>query len=73
MVKVALLVRLEAKQGKESAVAKFLENALPLADRKLQLPFGSPCVWGRRRSEYSTHLPTKWAVKPISQVPLLLL
>ena len=32
MVKVALLVRLEAKPGKETAVAQFLEGALPLDD-----------------------------------------
>ena len=31
MVKVALLVRLEAKPGKEAAVADFLAGALPLA------------------------------------------
>src|SRR3984957_3213051 len=41
--------------------------------RKLQPPFGSPCAWGRRRLEFSTHLPTTWAAKPISQVPLPLL
>lgn len=29
MVKVALFVRLEAKPGKETAVASFLESALP--------------------------------------------
>ena len=38
MVKVALLVRLEAKPGKESAVAKFLENALPLANQETTTP-----------------------------------
>src|SRR5579862_9202789 len=31
MVKVGLLVRLEAKSGKEDEVAKFLSGALPLA------------------------------------------
>ena len=31
MVNVALLVRLEAKPGKEEAVAEFLRSALPLA------------------------------------------
>jgi quinol monooxygenase YgiN len=34
MVKVALLVRLEAKPGKESAVAEFLAGALPLANQE---------------------------------------
>jgi quinol monooxygenase YgiN len=32
MVKVALFVRLEAKPGKEAAVADFLAGALPLAN-----------------------------------------
>ena len=32
MVKVALLARLEAKPGKEGAVADFLAGALPLAN-----------------------------------------
>ncbi len=34
MVKVALLVRLEAKPGKETAVAEFLEGALPLVNEE---------------------------------------
>src|SRR5467141_1747697 len=38
MVKVALLVRLEAKPGKESAVAKFLESALALANQETTTP-----------------------------------
>src|ERR1700730_4236815 len=38
MVKVALLVRLEAKPGKEAAVAKFLEGALPLANQESTTP-----------------------------------
>jgi quinol monooxygenase YgiN len=32
MVKLALFVRLEAKPGKEAAVAEFLAGALPLAN-----------------------------------------
>ena len=32
MVKLALFVRLEAKPGKEAAVADFLAGALPLAN-----------------------------------------
>ena len=32
MVKVALLVRLEAKPGKENEVLSFLKSALPLAE-----------------------------------------
>jgi quinol monooxygenase YgiN len=38
MVKVALLVRLEAKPGKETAVAQFLEDALPLANQESTTP-----------------------------------
>ncbi|GGC76284.1 putative quinol monooxygenase [Undibacterium terreum] len=34
MVKLALLVRLEAKAGKETEVADFLESALPLANQE---------------------------------------
>jgi quinol monooxygenase YgiN len=38
MVKLALLVRLEAKPGKEGEVAKFLESALPLAQQEATTP-----------------------------------
>jgi len=38
MVKLALLVRLEAKPGKEGEVAKFLESALPLAQQEATAP-----------------------------------
>jgi quinol monooxygenase YgiN len=38
MVKIALLVRLEAKPGKEAAVASFLEGALPLANQENGTP-----------------------------------
>jgi quinol monooxygenase YgiN len=34
MVRVALLVRLEAKAGKEAEVASFLRGALPLAQQE---------------------------------------
>jgi quinol monooxygenase YgiN len=40
MVKVALLVRLVAKSGKEEDVAAFLASALPLAQAE-----GSTIVW----------------------------
>jgi quinol monooxygenase YgiN len=49
MVKVALLVRLEAKPGKESAVASFLESALPLANQETTTP-----VWFALRLGPST-------------------
>lgn len=48
-VKVALLVRLEAKPGKESAVAKLLEGALPLANQENTTP-----VWFALRLGPST-------------------
>jgi quinol monooxygenase YgiN len=38
MVRVGLLVRLRAKPGKESEVAKFLEGALPAAQGEPQTP-----------------------------------
>ncbi len=49
VVKVALLVRLEAKPGKESAVAKLLEGALPLANQENTTP-----VWFALRLGPST-------------------
>jgi quinol monooxygenase YgiN len=45
MVKVALLVRLEAKPGKEEKVAKFLTSALALANQEATTP-----VWFAIRS-----------------------
>lgn len=36
MVKVGLLVRLEAKAGKEDELGKFLASALPLANQEAQ-------------------------------------
>ena len=38
MVKVALLVRLEARPGKEAAVEKFLTGALTLANQETATP-----------------------------------
>jgi quinol monooxygenase YgiN len=49
VVKVALLVRLEAKPGKETAVAQFLEGALPLANQESTTP-----VWFALRLGPST-------------------
>ena len=49
MVKIALLVRLEAKPGKEAAVAQFLEAALPLANEESNTP-----VWFALRLGPST-------------------
>jgi quinol monooxygenase YgiN len=49
MVKVALLVRLQAKPGKENAVASFLENALDMANQETATP-----VWFALRLGPST-------------------
>jgi len=49
MIKVALLVRLEAKPGEESTVASFLENALALANEEEATP-----VWFALRLGPST-------------------
>lgn len=38
MVRVALLVRLEAKPGKEAEVARFLESGLTLANQEATTP-----------------------------------
>ncbi|ADO70548.1 putative quinol monooxygenase [Stigmatella aurantiaca] len=38
MVRVGLLVRLQAKQGKEEEVARFLQGALPLANEEAATP-----------------------------------
>jgi quinol monooxygenase YgiN len=38
MVKVALLVRLEAKPGQENALESFLKSALPLANQETFTP-----------------------------------
>ena len=38
MVRVALLVRLEAKPGKEAEVARFLEGGLTLANQEATTP-----------------------------------
>ncbi len=49
MVRVALFVRLEAKAGKEEAVAQFLQSALPLANQESATP-----VWFALRLGPST-------------------
>jgi quinol monooxygenase YgiN len=49
MVKVALLVRVEAKAGKEKQVAEFLQNALELANQEALTP-----VWYALRFGPST-------------------
>ena len=49
MVKVGLLVRLQAKPGKEAVVASFLEGALTMANQEAATP-----VWFALRLGQST-------------------
>jgi hypothetical protein len=48
MVRVGLFVRLQAKQGKEAEVAKFLEGALPAAQGERQTPVWFAVRFGPR-------------------------
>jgi len=48
MVRVALLVRLLAKSGKENEVAKFLEGALPAAQAETRTPVWFALRFGPR-------------------------
>jgi len=48
MVRVGLLVRLQAKPGKEAEVAKFLEGALPAAEGERQTPVWFAVRFGPR-------------------------
>jgi len=54
MVTVALFVRLEAKAGKENAVAKFLETGLALANQEATTPIWFALRLGRRPLACST-------------------
>jgi len=56
MVTVGLLVRLEAKPGKEAEVKAFITGALPLAQQEvLARRHGLRCVSDHRRSGSLTH------------------
>jgi len=48
MVTVALFLRLEAKAGKENAVASSWKQDLPWPIKKRPRLYGSRCAWGRR-------------------------
>jgi quinol monooxygenase YgiN len=50
MVRVALFARLHAKPGKEAELAKFLESALPLANRE-----AGTTAWFALRFDQSTY------------------
>jgi hypothetical protein len=70
MVRVALLARLEAKPGQESAVEELLKGALPLANAETATAPGLRTRSGRRRSESSMPSPTNPDGKRISPVRL---
>jgi len=56
MIKHALFVRLEAKPGKETEVAQFLQAGLALAQQestRLTSTGRSPRHWGRTRPSFS--------------------
>jgi hypothetical protein len=69
MVNVALLVRLEAKPGKESDVAKFLRDGLAVVDAEnRQPPLGLLFNSDRRHSAYSTLFQMRLDARPIYPV-----
>ena len=68
MVRVGLLVRLRARAGKESEVARLLEGALPAAEAEAQTRSGSRSGWARRSSASSTRSPTRPAARRTSAV-----
>ena len=68
MVKVALLVRL-SKARKETAVAEFLEGALPLANQESTTPVWFALRLGPSSSGFLMRFAMTRAAKPISRVP----
>jgi len=69
MVRVALWVRLLAKQGKEKEVAKFLEAALPAAQGETRTPVWFGLQLGPREFAIFDALPTTPAARRICPVP----
>jgi quinol monooxygenase YgiN len=82
MVRVALLVRLHAKPGKEAEVAKLLEGALPLAQAEGKTPAWfalrlGPAVFGifdafANDADRQAHLAGPIAAALMEQAPHLL-
>ena len=70
MVKVALLVRLQAKPGKEAAVATFLKAPSPWRIRKPPRRSGLRYGWDNLLSGSSTPSLTKQGAQHIWQVRL---
>ena len=70
MVKVALLVRLEAKPGKEEDIADFLRAGLSLVEEEPATTGGSRFGWDRRHSASSTLFRMKRGGKLISRARL---
>ena len=65
MVKVALWVRLEARQGKEADVEAFLRAGLPLVQAEPATTAWFGVRLGRSTFGISTRFPTKPAEMPI--------
>ena len=66
MVTKGLIVRLEAKAGKEDELAAFLRDALPLVQGEPQTVAWFALRAARRRSRSSTPSPTRPDGKPTS-------
>ena len=58
MVNVALLVRLQAKPGKEEEVEKFLQDCVSVVEGELGRSDGLPSNSAHPRSAFSTRSPT---------------
>jgi len=71
MVSVALLVRLEAKPGKESEVEKFIHDGLPIVQEEPGTTVWFGIAWGHRHLASLMHFQTSQVVKCICQVELL--
>jgi hypothetical protein len=67
MVTVALLVRIEAKPGKEAEVESFLRSGLPSSKGSQQRPSGSGFALDPRRSISSMRSRTRRAGKHTSR------
>lgn len=70
MVKLAFLVRLEAKPGKEADVEAFLRSGLPLVEQEPGTTTWYGIKLGRRPTASSTPSPTTRGGKPIYRAKL---
>ena len=70
MVTVALLVRLEAKPGKEAEVESFLRSGLPLAQEEPATTAWLQFVWDPRPLVFLTPSRMTLVARPICQAAL---